>query len=72
MYKNKKIVRKLDYHLEATYIIEPVNKQRKKNRGRKVTLIEIKQVENEVIAKVKYLDTNRSGKVSLSDLNEIK
>ncbi|MFB1100506.1 hypothetical protein [Terribacillus sp. JSM ZJ617] len=71
--RNGEIIRAIDFKPGNQYVVNPLNKQKKKHRGRYVTLKGIESDKHNGIlsAKVKYLDTNRSGKIILDDLDNI-
>lgn len=55
-------------------IVNQLNKQAKKNRGREVEVTGFKQDEERkgpLKAKVKYLDNNRPGSVEIGDLDAV-
>jgi len=56
------------------YIVEPLNPQKKKHRGRICTItgFEINQIGDTLKIKVQFTDNNRHGKVSVEDLLEHK
>jgi biotin operon repressor len=63
------LIRKVTLIKEHEYVINPINKRTQKNRGRKVILKDIETTRYGPIAKVKYLDTLRTGKVYIADLD---
>lgn len=69
--KNDEIIRSVEFKVGNQYVVNPLNKQKKKNKGRYVMLKGIESDKGVVSAKVKYLDTNRNGKVDLDDLDNI-
>lgn len=63
-----------DYILKvgSKLVINQLNQQAKKNRGREVEVTGFKTSTNQrnpILAKVKYLDTNRPGAVEIGDLD---
>jgi hypothetical protein len=54
------------------YIVQPLNPRKLKNRGRHCLVLDFVPVSeahpNDIVAKVRYIDNNRIGKVNLSDL----
>lgn len=66
-------IRKVELIVGNHYIINPLNKQKKKNRGRIVIYTGSfpRWSDNECMAKVKYLDTKRPGRVDISDIDNI-
>jgi len=64
-------LREFDIALGQVYIVDPVNKQKKKHRGRKVTLLGFKydDLHNSHRIRVMFHDSNRNGLVDLYDLN---
>jgi Ni,Fe-hydrogenase III large subunit len=70
--KNENIVRKVELINEKEYVVQPDNTRKLKNRGRRVILKSVESNAGEVTAKVKYLDTNRPGRVDIADLDNIQ
>ncbi len=64
-------IKKIKTLVGCQYVVNPINKQKKKHRGRLVNLIFIETDRGVVSAKVKYLDTNRIGKLDLRDLDKV-
>lgn len=64
----RKVVREINVEIGGTYTVEPLNPLVTKNRGRRVVVIAF--IDNDLRAMVKYLDNNRMGKVSLSELRD--
>ena len=54
------------------YVIEPLNPQKLKNRGRHCLVLDFVPLSESqpdyIVAKVRYTDNNRAGKTELSDL----
>lgn len=71
VWKNDEIIRTIEFKVGNQYVVNPLNKQKKKHRGRYVMLKGIESDRGVVSAKVKYLDTKRNGKVDLDDLDNI-
>lgn len=69
--KNGELIREVVFIPGNQYIVNPLNKHKKKYRGRFVMLEGIESSEGVLSAKVKYLDTYRSGKIILDDLDNI-
>lgn len=63
------IIREITLIKDKEYIINPINKRFDKNRGRKVLFKSIESTKYGPIAKVKYLDTLRPGKVEIDALD---
>lgn len=65
-----------DYTMKigSKLVVNQLNKQAKKNRGREVEVIGFlkKSYDDERKVKVRYLDTNRPGKVEIGDLDIIR
>ncbi|MGI2329669.1 hypothetical protein [Planococcus sp. YIM B11945] len=66
-----------DYTMKvgSKLIVNQLNKQAKKNRGREVEVTGFKRDEERkgpLKAKVKYLDNNRAGSVEIGDLDVIQ
>lgn len=70
--KDNEVLRKVEFIIGNQYIINPINKNRKRNVGRTVTLQGIESDRGAVYGKVKYLDTKRPGKIELDDLDYIQ
>lgn len=68
----RKLNREMEIVVGKTYLIEPMNPQATKNRGRLCTVLEFIDSSGKDIsadtAKVKFQDTGRTGKVDLSSL----
>ncbi|MGM0901285.1 MAG: winged helix-turn-helix domain-containing protein [Bacillota bacterium] len=56
---------------DQEYILNPLNKRYDKNRGRKVIFKSIEQNGYECVAKIKYLDTKRPGRVPVVYLENV-
>jgi hypothetical protein len=69
--KDGQTLREVEFFAGKEYVVNPDNKQKLKNRGRKVLLNAIESKDGVVMAKVKYLDTSRPGRVELDDLDNI-
>jgi hypothetical protein len=56
--------------LDQEYVVLPDNPRKLKHRGRNCLILEFEKddLDNPIYAKVKFLDTNRVGKVELIDL----
>ncbi|MGG1594192.1 hypothetical protein [Terribacillus saccharophilus] len=70
--RNGELIRAVDFKPGNHYVVNPLNKQKKKHLGRYVMLKGIESDEGILSAEVKYLDTNRSGKIILDDLDNIQ
>lgn len=63
-----------DIEVGKQYVVQPSNKQKTKNRGRKVEVLEFRHDHYDAEQKdipethVRFLDTNRRGKVDAMDL----
>lgn len=65
------VVRKVVLIIGKEYLVNPINKNKHKHRGRKCILIGISHDGYGVIGKVKFIDTLRTGKVEIDDLDNI-
>lgn len=68
---NDNIIRKVDLIEGNKYIVNPINKNKYKHRGRKIILQGIERDTYGAVAKVKFLDTKRVGKVEIDDLDNL-
>lgn len=64
--------REVEIEVGKEYVIQPLNPQKTKNRGRRCLVLDFVPVPesypDDTVAKVRYLDNNRVGKAKLSDL----
>ena len=72
-FKKEEKVSDFKMKVGSRLIVNQLNKQAKKNRGREVEVIGFpeRSYDNERKVKVKYLDTNRPGRVDIGDLDII-
>lgn len=68
-----KLPRQVEVKTGEEYIIQPHNPRKLKNRGRHCLVLDFVPVNDTdpdgyIVAKVRYLDNNRIGKVELADL----
>lgn len=67
--------RKVELVVGRTYRVEPLNSRKLKNRGRECLLLDFVPVSKQdpsMVAKVRFLDNNRIGKIEYSDLVPIE
>ncbi len=64
--------RDIEIETGKEYVIEPLNPQKLKNRGRHCLVLDFVPLSESqpdyIVAKVRYTDNNRVGKTELSDL----
>jgi hypothetical protein len=64
--------REVEVEVGKEYVVQPMNPQKTKNRGRKCVILDFVPLSeshpNDMVAKVRYLDNNRVGRAELSDL----
>jgi hypothetical protein len=57
------------------YVVQPLNPNKKKHRGRHCVILDFVAVSEfhpkDIVAKVRFLDNNRVGRAELSDLEPI-
>ncbi|AMA73214.1 MULTISPECIES: hypothetical protein [Aneurinibacillus] len=73
-YVNDEKYHAIKIELGKEYVVQPLNALKKKHRGRHCIVIGFIQDETgmPVDARVKFLDTNRTGRVSIRDLREAR
>lgn len=68
----KKKIRDVEIEIGKQYQVQPLNPRKLKNRRRQCLVLDMvplsKAHPNYMVAKVRYLDNNRIGKVDLEDL----
>ncbi|WP_312754036.1 hypothetical protein [Rummeliibacillus suwonensis] len=70
-YSKNELVSKFSFCIGSELIVKPLNKQKLKNRDRRVRILGfIEKNHNRV--RVRYLDTNRNGIVDIDDLDAIE
>lgn len=64
--------RNTEIETSKEYVVQPLNPRKLKNRGRHCLVLDFVPLSeshpNDTIAKVRYIDNNRIGKVDLADL----
>ncbi|HBZ09140.1 MAG TPA: hypothetical protein DEO65_04520 [Bacillus bacterium] len=70
-YIDQEKISEFTFKIGSELVIKPLNKQKKKNRDRRVQILGFdKRNEKDLErVKVKYLDTNRNGFVEIDDLD---
>jgi hypothetical protein len=70
--KDGELLRDFKLKIGDSYVVEPINKNKLKHRGRKCTITgyEYDDLNNAKKARVKFHDTDRYGKVDLEDFNK--
>lgn len=71
--KDNKTLRNFKIKIGSQYIVEPINKNKKKHRGRRCIIqgFDYNVRNHPSKARVKFLDSGRIGKIELDDLMEI-
>lgn len=69
-YSKNTLVSNFSFSIGSELIIKPLNKQKIKNRDRRVKILGFIE-KNHARVRVKYLDTNRNGIVDIADLDTI-
>jgi hypothetical protein len=71
VYKKNSLIRKIPLIPGKQYVVNPITGKVNKKTGRKVIFMELVSTPYGIMAKVKYLNTQRPGKVNLEDLDQI-
>ena len=64
--------RRVVLEIGKEYLVSPINRHNMENRGRRCILLEFVPYSpdkpEDILARVKFLDTNRNGRIELEDL----
>jgi len=64
--------RRVVLEIGKEYLVSPINRYNMENRGRRCILLEFVPYSpdkpEDILARVKFLDTNRNGRIELEDL----